>query len=442
VPNPQSSPLPSRTLNELVAFDHCRVPLRHFAFLKRNDPVARLHAVALEVDPLSPKAVTAGERFRASVGYLFTCLRQSLKYYWIFGSHVRKNHGVGRIRQWRDIWHCMWRHNHLARHYYWRKHFLIRDRARWLDNLEHRELNTLLEYLNAQVPTARVADKIQFSQHCLTHFLPTPRVLAAWRLGGELLARPAKDPAADVFIKPTTDYGSVGAMAIPYDPVNATYRVSGKDVVWHDLILEVTYNFARKSPYVMQLRLRNSEPSAVYGNDDVANLRIVTGRMFNGMPEPIAAVIRLPSHFTTKGHDRDVLLSSIDVKTGRMGKGVFRNIKLPEFTHHPDTGHPIEGRILWRWSEMLNLTLRAHATCPWMPFVGWDVVDSDHGLMLLEANAFWGGDSAQLPDAPPLGQTRFPEIYFDWFERIRALQGGQLQVPISPDQIKAVGTPV
>jgi hypothetical protein len=51
-----------------------------------------------------------------------------------------------------------------------------------------------------------------------------------------------------------------------------------------------------------------------------------------------------------------------------------------------------------------------------MPFVGWDVIDSDQGLMLLEANSNWGGDSAQLPGAPALGETRFPEIYLEWYE--------------------------
>jgi hypothetical protein len=127
--------------------------------------------------------------------------------------------------------------------------------------------------------------------------------------------------------------------------------------------------------------------------------------------------MRLPSRFTTKGHDRDVLLATVDITNGRMGRAMFRNIKLPQFTHHPDTGHPIEGTILPSWSEIKELVLRAHATCPWMAFVGWDVVESEQGLLLLEANANWGGDSIQLPGTAPLGQTRFAAIYL---ERLRS----------------------
>jgi hypothetical protein len=98
---------------------------------------------------------------------------------------------------------------------------------------------------------------------------------------------------------------------------------------------------------------------------------------------------------------------------------VFRDIKMPEFTHHPDTGHKMKGRAVPRWSEMVSLVKQAHRTYPWMPFIGWDVVDSEQGLVLLEANAYWGADSIQLPGAPGLGNTRFCEIYLEWFDHFR-----------------------
>jgi len=391
--------------------------------MHRDDDVAQLHRLALSFDSQAPQRPGWLDRLIARLAYWVISVRQIRKYHSLFGDHVRRTYGISHARQHRELWQCMWRHNQCARHYYWRKLFLIPDRASWLDNFEHRQVNTMLDHLNAHVPARRIANKREFAEHCRSHGLSAPSIVAIWKTDGALIVPSPDDPCCDVFIKPTADFGSVGAMAIEYDRVAAKYRSGTELLSWPKLLETISATRARGSGgYLLQRRLRNSRDAAVYGDDDVCNLRLVTGRPVYGDPVLIAAVIRLPSSFTTQGHDRNVLLASVDLETGQMGPGVFRNIALPQFTHHPDTGFPIAGRPLPRWSEMVELALRAHRTCPWMPFVGWDVVDSDRGLVLLEANANWGGDSAQLPGAPALGQTRFPEIYLEWFKHLKSLQ--------------------
>lgn len=382
----------------------------------RDSDVAQLHRLALAVDPDAPIRVGAFDRFVARWLWALISLRQTWEYHRRFSRHVRAQHGISYWRQWRDAWHCMWRLNQCARHYYWRKLFLLPNREAWLDNFEHRETNLLLDHLNAPVPATRITDKVQFAEHCRIHNLPTPKMLAAWQAGGRLVTPVPPDPAGDVFIKPANDYGSVGAMAIAYDPGAGKYLWEERLLSWSELLEEIAAKQAAHNPYVLQKRLRNSAAWSVFGQNDVCNLRLITARTLDGVIEPIAAVIRLPSSFTTQGHDRNVLLATVDVRTGRLGVGLFRNILLPQFTHHPDTKHPLEGWLLPRWSEILELGARAHATCPWMAFIGWDIVDSDQGLVLLEANANWGGDSAQMPGAPGLGRTRFPQIYLEWRE--------------------------
>ncbi len=51
-----------------------------------------------------------------------------------------------------------------------------------------------------------------------------------------------------------------------------------------------------------------------------------------------------------------------------------------------------------------------------MIFVGWDVVDTDRGLMLLEANLIWGGNLAQMAGNLPLGLTEFSEIFLHYYK--------------------------
>jgi hypothetical protein len=411
------------------------VALDQFCFARRNDLVSELHRLALTAAPDAPAGrITRGQKLMAKAMYFAVTLRQIFGYHRTFGAFVHAHHGVSHAQQLADLWHCMWRHNQLARHYYWRKLFLIRDREEWLANFEHREVNTLLDHINAAAPKAALTHKLHFHQHCRTHDLPTAPVFAAWEPGGHLVTPLPPDPRRDVFIKPTTEYGSVGAMPIAYDAATRLYQLGDARYSWSDLLDTIGTQHAEKIGYVLQPRLRNSANYAVYGQQDLCNLRVVTGVPANGIPELVGSVIRLPSRFTTKGHDRDVLLATVDIADGRMGRAMFRNIKLPQFTHHPDTGHPIEGEILPGWSEIKELVLRAHATCPWMAFIGWDVVESEQGLLLLEANANWGGDSIQLPGTTPLGRTRFPTIYF---ERLRSgspkpgpAQAATFQVPV------------
>jgi hypothetical protein len=111
------------------------------------------------------------------------------------------------------------------------------------------------------------------------------------------------------------------------------------------------------------------------------------------------------------------MISSIEVGTGRMEPCRFRETMLGDFPVHPDTGAKIADQAFAGWEEMKALAIRGHRTYPEMPFIGWDVVDTTDGVLLLEANAYWGGDCVQLPGATPLGKTRFAEIYLKHFER-------------------------
>lgn len=404
-----------------VAFDHCRVLLPQFSFARRPDDLARLHRLALDD---APGAAGFRRTLLTRPLYALVALRQLLIYFWRYGSYVRAQDGISSVRQLRDLWHCVWRHNHSARHYYWRKLYRHPDRATWLLNLEHRQLTTLLRHLNRHLPIGEATDKFTFYRHCRQHNLPTPAAVAAWTDTGVRRTPPPVAVADDLFLKPTQEYGSTGAQVLPYDPASRTHRLAGRDFAWSQLMSRLGRRARdEKRGLIIQRRLHNAPRQAVYGDFDVCNLRLVTGCMPGGTPELLGSFIRLPSRFTTAGAGRHVLFASVDIRTGRMRTGRFREITRGEFPLHPESGAPIEGRIIPGWDDLCALALRAHRSFPWLPFVGWDVVDTDQGIMLLEANAFWGGDALQPHDAVPLGLTRFPEIYLAWFDRLHGPDG-------------------
>ena len=76
------------------------------------------------------------------------------------------------------------------------------------------------------------------------------------------------------------------------------------------------------------------------------------------------------------------------------------------------------GRRIENWPQLKAIALRAHAQYPWMPTIGWDALDSDHGPLLMEANAFWGVDVSQL-DAPFLGEVGYAEACLEAYDRER-----------------------
>lgn len=407
---------PALTWRQSVAFDHCRILLPQFVFSRGNSPLLQLYRLSLEEG--EPRALAgAWTRFLAKPWFALVAMRQIRTYLRRYGSFVQKTYGISLLQQFRDLWHCAWRHNQSPRHYYWRKFYLIPDRADWLLNLEHRQINTLLNHLNRNLPITKATNKGQFHQHCLAHNLPTAVVLATWNGQGQLLGAPSAAVAADVFLKPTSEFGSVGILPIVYQRETNTHRLNGADLAWPDLLKAIAAMVqADGRPMLLQRRLRNAPRNAIYGDADICNARIITGREPGGSPEVISGFVRLPSSLTTTGHDRNIMIASIEVNSGRLEPGRFRETMLGDFPVHPDTGAKIANQIFPGWEEMKALAIRGHLTYPWMPFIGWDVVDTTDGVLLLEANAYWGGDCVQLPGATPLGQTRFAEIYLKNFE--------------------------
>lgn len=79
----------------------------------------------------------------------------------------------------------------------------------------------------------------------------------------------------------------------------------------------------------------------------------------------------------------------IDPQTGRIGKAVaVKNFKdkLQWHTFHPDTGNPIEGIIVPRWEDIKEKVLQMAKNLSVAPYLGWDIVVTDDGFTVLEAN--------------------------------------------------------
>jgi hypothetical protein len=83
------------------------------------------------------------------------------------------------------------------------------------------------------------------------------------------------------------------------------------------------------------------------------------------------------------------LSALIDPASGTLGPGVGRSDDrlLARHDAHPDTGAAITGTTIPDWAAVRDELLRLVAVHPYFRFIGWDVMLTDGGCRLIEANS-------------------------------------------------------
>lgn len=113
----------------------------------------------------------------------------------------------------------------------------------------------------------------------------------------------------------------------------------------------------------------------------VPDIRII---VFRGVP--ISAMVRLPtSQSNGKANlHQGAIGVGVNLKTGKTTHGVIGNTTT---THHPDTGHAIEGLLLPRWEKILQIAVKCSDRVG-LGYLGVDIVlDRTLGPLMLELNA-------------------------------------------------------
>ncbi len=87
------------------------------------------------------------------------------------------------------------------------------------------------------------------------------------------------------------------------------------------------------------------------------------------------------------------LACGVDPDTGRLSQavnavmgGARRNRWVEWLDAHPDTGTRFSTMSVARWEEVKQLVLAVSRTLPFLPYVGWDVIVTERGPVLIEGN--------------------------------------------------------
>ena len=160
---------------------------------------------------------------------------------------------------------------------------------------------------------------------------------------------------------------------------------------------EITFNeFENKLNLLKNYLVSSYLNQAAYSHqifpDSVNTIRILTMvNPENGIPFIAAAAHRFGTNKSAPVDNCNAggITSSIDLKTGILGKGIltyFDGNNLKWLDNHPDTGSKISGVQIPGWEEIKRKVLEAASRISYLKYIGWDIVATDDGFVVLEGN--------------------------------------------------------
>lgn len=402
-----------------VAFDHCKALLPWFHHARRNTPMARLRRwIATEEGKNNRPSA-----WLAAPLHLLTSLRQILVT-WAENRRITlERFQVSPTRQFLDLCLLSWRYNYAA-HDYYRMKFWLQPRNTWADYLPHREHMQVLKVLRERLPIDEFDDKLNLFLRLEAAGLPSIPVLGVAR-HGQWLPKPVFPPrpellAQDLVIKPTDGCMFDGVQIWRLRPNKAYSReltkpgpfgniVTGECVLSEEGLFQHILELSKTRTILVQGRVHNSSDIQKVSPRNLANFRVLSYSTAEGI-QIAAAVLRLAYDGTRI--PAGCYLSPVERESGILGLATGNQF---HWGHGPDHIHSdvrVAGHPCAAWPQLCELALRAHALFPWMPAIGWDLLDTTDGPMIMEANASWGADIIQVAQ-PFLGKTGYAEAMLE-----------------------------
>lgn len=214
-----------------------------------------------------------------------------------------------------------------------------------------------------------------------------------------------------VFVKPLR--GAEGRRVRSIGRTSTGYRMNGQDVTVAEIRTWIEHE---KRPMLFERGIEQHEALSELNPSAINTLRILTmPDVTNGKrPFIAAAVQRIGTELS--GHvdnwTQGGLSAKVDIDTGKLSQaGQLPDGRTPKwFSRHPDTGALIEGARIPFWDETRTLVLEAANRLSFMEYVGWDIIISPTGPVILEGNVNSGMNVIQV-HGPLLADPRVRAYY-------------------------------
>ena len=278
--------------------------------------------------------------------------------------------------------------------------------------IQTHEIIHLMRWLNRNVDTKRVDDKLQFFVFCRANDLPTAPIIAMFDKPGtkQWYCDSSNFPNLDLFVKPINLWCGIGAERLEYIS-NCNKWKHDDALLNHSELVSYCSQLSRKGPLIIQPRLQNHPSVEHFSNGALCTLRVLTYRLPQKKPRLLLSTWRMPVGLAVVDNFNAGGIAAGVTDTGKLKAAVGKDIRAGTVNCHPDTQAMIEGKQLPYWQKMVDLALLAHERFGEPCFVGWDIALTINGPILLEGNSSWGTNLMQIPNNLPLGETLFGEVF-------------------------------
>jgi len=209
-------------------------------------------------------------------------------------------------------------------------------------------------------------------------------------------------------LKPVDGGGGVGIYILRYSEKGIT--INGKLTSpgeINNLISKCKYF------YISEFIVQGDYGNNLYPNS-INTLRVIT------MKDPVTNKVFIPIAVQRMGNKTSEpadnwtqggLSAEVDMETGVLSQGISYPVdgKLEWHSHHP-SGNPIEGLKVPHWEEIKNKLIYAAESIHNLKYVGWDVVITSDGFMVLEGNNYSDVNLVQV-HRPLLKDDRTRQFY-------------------------------
>ena len=281
----------------------------------------------------------------------------------------------------------------------------------------YRLLGSYGRHLHREAEICPLGRKLEFFNFCLRKDLNVVPVLLQFMGDGTVHdfrqnpERAGELPQQDLFCKPNLDNRGRGAEAWFWKGEQGCYLSPGGESLTAAALRKRLTGLARqhrfKSFLVQPLVLPHPE-LLPFRQLATPTVRIITYTDLDGSNKLDRAMLRFSTspEAVIDNASAGGAVAPIDPQTGVLGRAaVGWPEQIGRWMSSLDKGPRIEGRRLPYWKETMELVLRAHRFFPHRLVIGWDVIITAKGPLILEGNSQPGVHFIQKAYLQPLGQT-------------------------------------